>query len=153
MRMTMWRALAGVASAGLCAGALSACDGSPVADDVPGRGVAQSTSWTEPDHYAYTLSSSCGERGGLGTFRLWVRDGRVEHAKPLVRGSDLLPLGEMPTIGDVIRVAGEAQAGGADDVRFVRARDGQPRLVSIDYLRDAMDDELCYRVSRLTVLG
>jgi hypothetical protein len=68
-------------------------------------------------------------------------------------GADLLPLAQMPTIGDVVRVAAEAQSGGADEVRFVRARDGQPRLVSIDYLANAIDDELCFRVSDVTVLG
>jgi hypothetical protein len=118
----------------------------------PLAGAAAAQSWTEPQHYAYTLRSACGERGGLGLFRLWVRDGDVERAQPLTAYSDLGPLSEMPTVGDLIRLAAEAQAGGADDVRVARAPDGQPRSVTVDYLENAMDDEACYRVSRLAVL-
>jgi Family of unknown function (DUF6174) len=154
MRATTQTWLAGAVGIGLAATAVAGCGGGSAASEPRlGGHEAASTSWTEPGDYSYTLSSSCGERAGLGAFRLWVHDGRVERAKPLSEGADLLPLSQLPTIGDIIRTAGEAQAGGADDVRFVRAPDGRPRLVSIDYLENAVDDELCYRVSRLTVVN
>ena len=117
-----------------------------------GFAVGAQTAWTEPDHYAYTLLSTCGERNGLGVFRLWVHDGRVERAKALREWSDLSPLREMPTIGDLVRFAAEAQDDGADEVRVTRAPDGRPRWVSVDYMTNAIDDEVCYRVSDLTDL-
>ena len=141
-----------VASLGLAA--LTACGGSEStgSDDGIG-GQPASTSWSEPDHYAYTLLSTCGERGGLGAFRLWVRAGHVERAKPLSQAADRLPLRQMPTVGDIVRIAAAAQGGGADQVRVTRAPDGQPRWVSIDYMTNAIDDEACYRVTSLRPLG
>jgi hypothetical protein len=111
------------------------------------------TAWSEPDDYAYTLLTTCGERAGLGLFRLWVHDGHVERAKPLRRWSDLLPLNEMPSIGDIVRIVADADRRGADQVRVTRAPDGRPRWVSIDYMSNAMDDEACFRVTDVTILS
>jgi hypothetical protein len=133
-------------SAALSGAALAGCDDSP---SRPGSAASITAAWTEPDHYAYTLLSSCGERGGLGLFRVWVRDGAVARAEPLRQGSDLLPLSDMPTIGDLLRSAAEAQGDGADKVLVTRAPDGRPRRVSIDYLAKAIDDEACYRITGL----
>jgi Family of unknown function (DUF6174) len=132
--------------------AVAGCDGSAASSAEPTPGAA-AQAWTEPDHYAYTLLTTCGERGGLGLFRVWVRGGQVERAKPLRHWSDLLPLRQMPTVGDIIQLAAAAQGGGADDVHVTRAPDGRPRWVSIDYLRNAIDDEACYRVTDLMRLG
>ena len=82
-----------------------------------------------------------------------MRAGQVERAKPLSHGADLLPLGQMPTVGDIVRIAAAAQSGGADEVRVTRTPDGQPRWVSIDYMTNAIDDEACYRVTSLTPLS
>ena len=139
---------------GLGLAVLAGCAASePTAPGLGSRQHTANTSWSEPDHYAYTLLSTCGERGGLGTFRLWVRAGQVERAKPLNHGADLLPLRQMPTVGDIVRIAAAAQSGGADEVRVTRTPDGQPRWVSIDYMTNAIDDEACYRVTSLTPLS
>jgi hypothetical protein len=133
--------------------ALAGCDGPDATRSEPaGQGAGAHTDWSEPGHYAYTLLSTCGERGGLGLFRLWVRNGRVERAKPLREGSDVMPLRQMPTIGDIVGIAAQAQNDGADQVRVTRAADGRPRWVSIDYMTNAIDDEACFRVSDLLVL-
>ena len=138
------RNVATVAVLGMAA--LAGCGGGVDATEPEPRAIGQSA-WSEPDHYAYTLLTTCGERGGLGLFRLWVRDGSVERARPLRRWSDLRPLREMPTIGDIVRIVAEADRRGADRVRVTRAPDGRPRWVSIDYLANAIDDEQCYRVT------
>jgi hypothetical protein len=142
-------ALVGLALGIAASAALAGCTGS--AAPVAGPSTAQA--WTEPASYAYTLLTTCGERSGLGLFRVWVRDGRVERAKPMRQWSDLLPLREMPTVGDIIQIAAAAERDGADEVRVTRASDGRPRWVSIDYTTNAIDDEACYRVTDLTRLG
>ena len=131
--------------------AMAGCGGSTAPSAGPAAPAA-AQAWTEPAHYAYTLLTTCGERNGLGLFRVWVRGGHVERAKALRRWSDLLPLGQMPTVGDIIQLAAAAQGGGADDVHVTRAPDGRPRWVSIDYLENAIDDEACYRVTDLIPL-
>ena len=94
--------------------------------------------WVEPDRYQYTMSSTCGERNGLGTFRLTVRDGDVVEAEKLRRYSDLLPLAEMPTVGDILAIAEQADDEGADDVSVEWSDDGEPRA-RVDRLRDQLD--------------
>ena len=143
-------AVLGLALAVAASAAVSGCGGQP---EEPATGLSTAQSWTEPTHYAYTLLTTCGERGGLGLFRVWVRDGRVERAKPMRQWSDLLPLREMPSVGDIIQIAAAAQRDGADEVRVTRASDGRPRWVSIDYMTNAIDDEACYRVTDLTPLS
>jgi hypothetical protein len=154
MLARMQRRIAGWVVVGFGLAALAGCGGSePTGPDLSAGRQTASTSWSEPDHYAYTLLSTCGERGGLGAFRVWVRAGQVERAKPLSQGADLLPLRQMPTVGDIVRIAAAAQSGGADEVRVTRTPDGQPRWVSIDYMTNAIDDEACYRVTSLTPLS
>jgi hypothetical protein len=78
----------GVALSAAALTAVTGCDGSAAPSTGPTPPIS-AQAWTEPDHYAYTLLTTCGERGGLGLFRVWVRDGQVERAKPLRHWSDL----------------------------------------------------------------
>jgi len=141
------------AIAALALGSLHGC-ATGAGEEDPGLMPAtegSSSGWVEPDRYAYTLLTTCGERSGLGRFRLSIESGRVVAAERLQRYSDLLPLRQMPSIGDIVAIADQAESDGADEVTVRYAPDGTPRLVSIDYVSEAIDDEACYRISDVTL--
>jgi hypothetical protein len=108
--------------------------------------------WKEPDSYAFTLESTCGERDLIGTFRLTVVDGMVTAAEGRDEpGTRLLRQREphqLPTLVGLVNEARQAQRDGADVVETqVDPADRHPTKISIDYDREAMDDEACYTIS------
>ena len=52
----------------------------------------------------------------------------------------------MDELFDLIR---DAQAGGADDIEVAYSVDGYPTLINIDYIKQAIDDELSLRIEDL----
>lgn len=102
---------------------------------------------TLPAAYSYTLTSSCGERSLIGTYRVRVADGVVTDVDP--RGRAMAPpdLGDVPTIADLEAMIGAAEPDAVVEVE--RDVDGLLTSVSIDHVPDAIDDEECYAVSGL----
>jgi hypothetical protein len=113
---------------------------------------ADAGTWKEPDSYAFTLESACGERDLIGTFRMTVvngmvtaAEGRDEPGRRLLR--QRMPH-QMPTLTGLLNEARQAQRDGADVVETrVDPADGHPTKITIDHERAAMDDEACYTVS------
>ncbi|HZF92528.1 DUF6174 domain-containing protein [Streptomyces sp.] len=110
----------------------------------------EAPAWTEPAAYAYTLTSSGGERSLIGTYRVTVRDGEVtdavgldDSARRVVRR---LP-GQIPAIGDLLRELDRARQDGADRAEAEYAGDGHPVRIALDWDADALDDEAEYVIS------
>jgi len=106
-----------------------------------------------PARYAVTVTSSCGERNYLGSYRVTVQDGRVVRVRHANRSpssvpqSSVPPLEAAPGLEGMQEIARQASADGADSVDLTYAPSGRLTGVSIDYLQDAIDDELCYQTS------
>ena len=100
--------------------------------------------------YSFRLRSFCGERGGIGTFAVTVRDGVVRAVEPLDDRTVPPDRNEIPTIDGLFAIADRARRDGADRVatRFDQ-NDGHPIAIDIDHRLQVVDDEACYRVSRL----
>ena len=98
-----------------------------------------------PTAYAFDLTSSCGERSLIGSYRVWVTDDEVTRVEP--RGGTPRPahLEDVPTIADLEELI--EHVGPEAVVEVERDNDGRLRSVSIDHLPDAIDDEECYTVS------
>lgn len=101
-----------------------------------------------PSSYRYVLESSCGERTMLGRFRIEVRDDRVVAVRPVgdtsmkgFRRSDL------PTLSGLVELATSAEPEAVVDLRL--GPHGTPVSLKIDHVPQAIDDEECYRVTRL----
>ncbi|UIX34843.1 DUF6174 domain-containing protein [Streptomyces sp. GQFP] len=107
-------------------------------------------SWEEPAAYAYTLTSSEGERSLIGTFRVTVRDGKVTKAVGLDesgRAAVQRAPEEVPTIGGLLDRLARAHKEGADTAEAAYAPDGHPERITLDPLKDTIDDEESYVIS------
>ncbi|MEU0068094.1 DUF6174 domain-containing protein [Streptomyces sp. NPDC006332] len=112
------------------------------------------SSWEEPASYAFTLTSSEGERALIGTFRVTVRDGRVAKAVGLDdsgrRVVRRLP-DEVPTLGGLLDELKQARHDKADIAEARYAADGHPVRIFLDWETNALDDEALYVVSAYEV--
>ncbi|MEV6174097.1 DUF6174 domain-containing protein [Streptomyces sp. NPDC051954] len=108
------------------------------------------TRWEEPASYAYTLTSSEGERSLIGAFRITVRNGKVAEAVGLDESGrrvvKQLP-GDVPTIGELLEELEQARHDRADTAEAKYAADGHPVLISLDWEENAIDDEARYVIS------
>ena len=142
-----------VAVTGLAATALAACtddasSGTSAKNPQTAFDAAQAA-WNEsgPNAYAFHLVSSCGERDGLGEFAVTV-DADGARAKPLDKWSDKPRITSVPDLFDQIEAGLD---GNAESVQVeYHPTLGYPERIDIDYMRDAIDDEVCYRVSDFT---
>lgn len=114
------------------------------------------TTWEEPASYVYTMTSSEGERNLIGTFRVTVRDGKVtkavgldDSARRVVRQSP----GEVPTIGGLLEQLEQARRDNADEAEAEYAPDGHPVRISLDWEKNAIDDEALYVISGYAPAG
>ncbi|MFF0161185.1 DUF6174 domain-containing protein [Streptomyces sp. NPDC005263] len=112
------------------------------------------SSWEEPASYAYTLTSSEGERALIGAFRVTVRDGAVAEAVGLDdsgrRVVRRLP-DEVPTLGRLLDELKRARHDKADVAEARYAADGHPVRIFLDWETNAVDDEALYVVSAYEV--
>ncbi|MFC5218966.1 DUF6174 domain-containing protein [Streptomyces coerulescens] len=112
--------------------------------------------WREPDSYTYTLRSSEGERSLIGTFRITVRDGAVVRATGLDdsgrRVVEDVP-DTVPTIGELLDEWRQARRDDADTAEVDYARDGHPERISLDWMKNAIDDEALYVISDFEPAG
>ena len=135
-------------------GALVGCarDGGSAVD--PAVAASASAAWAAAgtDDYAYTLTSSCGERFLYGTYRVTVTGGEItdvvgldETAQRLVaEGHDLTE--DIPTLAQLqVRVLDTDK----DDVAEVSfdPSTGYPASVTFDPNPRGVDDEECYVVT------
>ncbi|MGW3409270.1 DUF6174 domain-containing protein [Streptomyces sp. NPDC000888] len=111
------------------------------------------TTWEEPASYVYTLTSSEGERNLIGKFRVTVRFGKVakavgldDSARRVVRQS----LDQVPTIGGLLEELEQARRDNADEAEAEYAPDGHPVRISLDWEKNAIDDEALYVISAYT---
>lgn len=114
------------------------------------------TTWKEPDSYVYTLKSTEGERSLIGTFRVTVRDGKVAEAVGLDANSRRVVRqlsGEVPTIGELLDELEQARRDNADTAEAEYASDGHPERISLDWDRNAIDDEALYVISSYAPTG
>ncbi|WP_345664910.1 DUF6174 domain-containing protein [Streptomyces venetus] len=106
--------------------------------------------WQEPASYTYTLRSSEGERSLLGTFRISVRDGAVVKSVGLDgmgrRAVESAP-DAVPTIGELVEELEQARREDADTAEAEYAPDGHPVRITLDWERNAVDDEARYVIS------
>jgi hypothetical protein len=121
--------------------------------------LESAAAWSQPDNYAYTLKSECGERFLIGTFRITVAGGQLtkvdaldEGARNAVQGRDLAFLREsVPTLQGIAAEAARMRAEGADVVEVkVDPVDGHVTSVNIDQYKNAIDDEICYTITDFT---
>ncbi len=136
---------------GLLAGCGSQSVGSQVAGATASPGTGSAVLPAPPQSYRFVLTSSCGERGLLGDYEVWVRDEKVIDAKNLDPNYPYQPdLKELPTLGDL----GEMARGAPPEtvVEFVVDENGLPQSLSLDPIPNGIDDEECYRVSELESL-
>ncbi|MFF4259626.1 DUF6174 domain-containing protein [Streptomyces sp. NPDC001663] len=110
--------------------------------------------WEEPSSYSYTLTSTTQVLAG--TFRVKVRDGKVTEAVGVDEDSRRqvreLP-GEVPTIGELLKRLDKARSEGADTAEADYAADGRPVRISLDWEKNAIDDEALYVISSYTPQG
>lgn len=97
-----------------------------------------------PAVYSYDLTSSCGERSLIGSYRVWVEDDEVTRVEPVGRTPMPSDLAAVPTIDDLEALIGAAETDAV--VEIERDDGGVLRSLSIDHLPDAIDDEECYEV-------
>ncbi|MFI6013620.1 DUF6174 domain-containing protein [Streptomyces sp. NPDC051243] len=130
----------------LCA--LAACGTETAPRQEPQR--LATASWQEPAAYTYTLQSSEGERALIGTFRITVRDGAVVEAVGLDdsgrRVVEDVP-DAVPTIGELLGELEGARRDGADEAEARYTADGRPVRISLDWEKNAIDDEALYVIS------
>ncbi len=104
--------------------------------------------------YTYMFRSSCGERDGLGSFRVTVHKGEVTDVKVANRYTHLPQDIEMiPSLQGILDEAARAERRGADEVTLRLSPDGTPRSLSIDYMKEAIDDEMCWFASHIDPLS
>ncbi|GHD07188.1 hypothetical protein GCM10010313_26110 [Streptomyces violarus] len=128
----------------ICAAAACGTD-TPASTQAPSRAP-----WQEPASYTYTLQSSEGERSLLGAFRITVRDGAVVKSVGLDalgrRAVESAP-DSVPTIGELLKELEQARQDDAETVEADYAADGHPVRISLDWEKNATDDEARYVIS------
>ncbi|MET0788693.1 MAG: DUF6174 domain-containing protein [Cellulomonas sp.] len=136
----------------LCALAASACTGPPGPPPTP----RPSPGWAAhaSADYTYELTSSCGERNGVGRFIVTVVDGQITQ----IVGTDttgIMAVEATPDLEEITPTIDEllaridAAGAGAKDVTY-DATTGVPTWVLFDPDPRATDDESCYGVKNYT---
>jgi hypothetical protein len=109
--------------------------------------------WDAPSDYDFVVGSRCGEQSFIGTFRISVRNGKVERAEGLDESAasslTYMSTADVPSLEDLVGFARRAREAGADVAEVVYdEEDGHPTRIDIDYRSAAIDDESCFVVSK-----
>jgi hypothetical protein len=143
-------AIAGCLSSAGCTAGGDSTASEPITHEAspePGPTTPATASYI-PTTYRFDLTSSCGERGFLGTYRVSVRAGVVVAARPLDPTNSYQPdLAEVPSLQGLVDMAASADPGA--DVQLETDPAGLPTYLSIDHLPDAIDDEECYEIANI----
>lgn len=102
--------------------------------------------YTGPDSYAYTLTESCF-CVYVGPVRVTVTDGEIESVRALgdtqgVPQEQIDAVGQ--TLAELTALAGRAEREADDVTARYDPTHGFPTRLDIDWLRDAVDDEVTY---------
>ena len=104
--------------------------------------------------YTYTLRRGCFcTIEAVGPVAITVRDGQVESLRYVASGDPVTNLTDLwPTMDGLFDLIERAVAGDADDVVVLFHPDlGYPLTADIDYIAQAIDDELFLEVLSLTL--
>jgi hypothetical protein len=94
--------------------------------------------------YAFTVTSSCGERAGIGTYAVTV-DPDGSHVQPDDPTSGPTAVRSIDDLFAQIQQAIDLHADRLD-VSYDQSL-GFPKQIDVDYHLNGIDDEECYRVS------
>ncbi|QHT57988.1 hypothetical protein GXP71_19145 [Cellulomonas sp. H30R-01] len=130
---------------------LGGCSGTEQPGPVPGAAEAAER-WTGGgvDSYAFSLTSSCGERLLVGSYRVTVTDGAVTAVEGLdevgrrIAGEAQDLAAQVPTIDTLLDRVVDADASTVPEATFDDA--GVPTAVTFDP-SPGIDDEECYTVA------
>ena len=107
---------------------------------------------TLPKSYTFTLTSSCGERGLLGDYRVTVRDEQVSAVENLDDDYPYEPkLDDVPTLQDIVDLAEAARPDAV--IEYVVDDTGVPQSLILDPVPNGTDDEECYEVTDLLTVA
>jgi hypothetical protein len=115
--------------------------------------------WKEQNanHYQFQLSILCFcPYYSQMPLNIEVRDGEAMSIAA-ADGSDVTPnleyYSQADTVEEVFGIIESAQSGGADEVMVEYDPDyGYPILIAIDYIKEAVDDEVSYQVANIQFL-
>jgi hypothetical protein len=109
--------------------------------------VQGTATWEEPASYVYTLTSTT--EALAGTFRVEVRNGSVTKVVGLDEDSrrQVEQHAEVPTIGGLLKRLAQARSDNAETAEAEYAADGHPVRISLDWDKNAVDDEALYVIS------
>lgn len=127
-------------------------DGGDAVDPVVAASASAAWAAASTDDYAYTLTSSCGERLLYGAYRVTVTGGRVTDVvalddiahRLLGEGHDLTDA--IPTLDELLVRVLDTDRGDVVGVSFDPTT-GYPASVTFDPEPRAVDDEECYVVT------
>ncbi|MDT0323569.1 DUF6174 domain-containing protein [Streptomyces millisiae] len=109
------------------------------------------SAWEDPTAYRFVVEGSCGETSLSGRWGIAVEDGEVAELTDLTGLFD--PPEQSPemgmTIAELLALAEEAEEEGADvvEVDYAEEDPARPETITVDYDTNAIDDEMCYRIS------
>lgn len=122
----------------------------PAASETTSTETAVAT--TLPKSYEFTLTSSCGERGLLGDYRVTVRDELVRAVENLNDDYPYEPtFDEIPTLQDIVDLAESARPDVV--IEYIVDDTGVPRSLILDPVPNGTDDEECYEVTDLLTVS
>ena len=124
----------------------------PGAANTPSAVPTATTAPPLPESYRYVITSTCGERGFLGQYRVDVQDNEIVAVKNLNADYPYEPRpGDVPTLRDLRAMAESAHPDAV--VEYKLDENGYPMSLSLDPIPNGIDDEECYRVSHLQTTG
>lgn len=142
----------------LCAAVLAACGSSaPKAADPPPPTTATTTTtvapkdaWFAPAHYRFDYRPGCF-CPSLPT-RVEVRDGKVIKATLLEEVRGVPGETDAPTIDKLLADVKRAEKEATGEVKVDYDKDGVPIEASIDWIKNAIDDEMTWRIENFKIL-
>lgn len=112
--------------------------------------VAPKAAWAAPAHYRFDYRPGCF-CPSLPT-RVEVRDGKVIKATLLEEVSGVPGETDAPTIDELLADVKRAEKEATGEVKVDYDANGVPIEASIDWIKNAIDDEMTWRIERFKIL-
>jgi hypothetical protein len=113
--------------------------------------VAPNAAWASPAHYRFDYRPGCF-CPSLPT-RVEVRDGKVVKATLLEEVSGVPGETDSPTIDELLADVRRAEKEATGEVKVDYDANGVPIEASIDWIENAIDDEMTWRIENFKVLS
>jgi hypothetical protein len=133
------------------------CGGSatPKAGETPSSASTSTTTvakgtWDAPAHYRFDYRPGCF-CPNLPT-RIEVRDGKVVKSEILEELRGVPGTTNSPTIDDLLADVARAKKEATGEVKVDYDDNGVPVEASIDWVKNAIDDEMTWRIENFTIL-